>query len=87
MFKYCALCMDCQLWNINIYQFNDILFRKLFSMEIPNEVTSCRDIHCENEEHKKQIDSFITDLLENVSDTGYETLPVSQPVKENTKNV
>ena len=68
-------------------EFNDILFRKLFSMEIPNEVTSCRDIHCENEEHKKQIDSFINDILENVSDSGYETLPLSQPVKENTKNV
>ena len=68
-------------------EFNDILFRKLFSMEIQTEVNSCRDIHCENEEHKKQIDSFITDILENVSDSGYETLPLSHPVKENTKNV
>ena len=63
-------------------EFNDVLFRKLFNMNIPSEVVECTNIHCENNEHKDKIDSYIGELLQFVNDSGIETLPVPQPSKK-----
>ena len=58
-------------------EYNDVLFRKLSSIKIPDEVGTCNDIHCDNDDHIKKIYSFISDILENVTESGFETLPVS----------
>ena len=60
-------------------EFNDILFRKLSSMNIPEELTKCSNVHCDDASHKKAIDSYIEELLANVNESGFETLPISKP--------
>ena len=60
-------------------EFNDFVFRKLSAMEIPSELTDCRNVHCENPEHKMKIDGFVEEVLKNISDSGFETLPLSKP--------
>ena len=68
-------------------EFNDIMFRKLSAMHIPDEVMDCRDIHCDKKEHRTRIDSYISDILESVVESGFETLPVieNKPKKEKAK--
>ena len=41
-------------------EYNDVLFRKLVSMDIPASVTMCHDVNCYDEDHKKEIDAFVT---------------------------
>ena len=60
-------------------EFNDILFRKLIRMEIPESIKVCSDIKCSDEHHKEEIDTFVKELLENVSESGHETLPIVTP--------
>ena len=60
-------------------EFNDVIFRKLSSMEIPREVLDCRNVHCDVPEHKAKIDLFVEEMLKNISDSGFETLPISNP--------
>ena len=66
-------------------EFNDILFRKLLSMDIPESVKTCNDVKCDNDNHKKEVDSFVIELLENVSRSGHETLPIITPKKKKNK--
>ena len=60
-------------------EFNDILFRKLSALNIPVEVTECRNVHCKDVTHRNKIDSCIEEILKSVSDSGFETIPVSKP--------
>ena len=65
-------------------EFNDVLFRKLLSMDVPASVSMCTDVKCNDENHKKEIDCFVTKLLENISESGHETIPLVDP-NRNTK--
>ena len=68
-------------------EYNDVLFRKLSSMRIPTEVSECTDVHCQNVIHREKIDECIEELLKNVSDSGFETLPVSNPKPKRVKTL
>ena len=60
-------------------EFNDVLFRKLSTMSIPVELTECSNVHCDDINHKNANDSYIEELLVNVNESGFETLPISKP--------
>ena len=63
-------------------EYNDVLFRRLLRMEIPESVRLCSDVHCKDENHKKDIDKYVEDILTNVSESGHETLPIVAPKKK-----
>jgi hypothetical protein len=54
-------------------------------MDIPESVKTCNDVKCDNDNHKKEVDSFVIELLENVSRSGHETLPIITPKKKKNK--
>ena len=39
-------------------EFNDLLFRELMSLSIPDEAITCRDVHCKNRKHIDDIDRY-----------------------------
>ena len=41
-------------------EYEDILFRNLNSMNIPESVTTCSDVKCNDDNHKKQIDEYVS---------------------------
>ena len=60
-------------------EYNDVLFRRLLRMEIPESVRLCSDVHCKDDNHKNDIDKYVEDILTNVSESGHETLPIVAP--------
>ena len=67
-------------------EFNDLAFRKLSNMKVPVDAFACRNIHCEDPEHKLQIDTFVEEILELLNEAGQEALPLSKPsLKGNSK--
>ena len=56
-------------------------------MEIPRDILECSDVHCEVTEHIAKLDLFVEELLQSLCDSGFETLPLSNPQKrvENRK--
>ena len=71
-------------------EYNDILFRRLLQMEIPESVKVCNDVNCNDEKHKSDIDNYVEDILVNISESGHETLPVTvhkKKVKHQKKTV
>ena len=64
-------------------EYNDVLFRKLLNMEIPESITACNNVKCNDLHHKEEIDCYVIKLLESISDSGHETLPISVPKGNN----
>ena len=62
--------------------YNDVLFRKLITMDVPASVSSCHDVHCNDSNHRTEVDAFVLELLENVSHSGHETIPLVAPKKK-----
>ena len=60
-------------------EYEDILFRKLATLHVPQGVSECSNVHCDDPLHKAEIDSYIEELLKNVNDSGFEALPISKP--------
>ena len=60
-------------------EFQDALFRKLVEMNPPDAVINCSDVNCNDENHKCEIDTFVIELLENITDSGKETIPYDPP--------
>ena len=48
-------------------------------MQAPVDAFACRNIHCEDPEHKLQIDTFVEEILELLNEAGLEALPHSKP--------
>ena len=63
---------------------NDVLFEKLFHLHIPSEAINCRDINCNNHDHKGEIDSYVFEILEAVSNSGNITIPTGTPCRSKT---
>ena len=53
-----------------------VLENKLKNLEIPDEVTNCRDVKCQNEEHILAIDSYVDKFFDTIEETAKETLPI-----------
>ena len=66
--------------------YNDSLFRKLTNMYVPDCVINCKDVHCQNENHKAEIDIYVNSLMSNISESGHETIPVKQHKPVNNSN-
>ena len=70
--------------------YNDALFRKLNTMEVPESIVSCRNVNCNDQNHKLEIDEYVHNLMTHISDSGHETIPIkeSKPIKNKaTKNI
>ena len=59
-------------------------------MYIPDGVVACRDVQCKDPAHRLEIDRYVVELLNNISESGHETIPVkeSKPTKnDNSKSI
>ena len=48
---------------------------------MPESLSSCHDVHCDNPGHSEDADNVIVDILECVEKTAYDSLPVPLPPK------
>ena len=67
-------------------EFNDILFRKLMMLQIPDCVEGCRNLKCTEQSHTLEIDQYVKDLLFEIVEAGDSSIPKSKPKSENQKN-
>ena len=58
---------------------------KLDHLEIPDNVRTCRDVHCKDINHNNSIDIYVTQILNLVEEQAKEALPVIQPKSDNQK--
>ena len=54
----------------------------LSSINLPESLTSCRDVHCSNPSHSDDADKAIIDILECIEKTSFDCLPVPLPSKK-----
>ena len=57
--------------------FKDSLNDYLGRVEVPESITSCRDVHCRNKEHQNDVDNYIIDVLGSIEERAFENLPVT----------
>ena len=57
--------------------FKDSLDDYLNCIEVPESITSCRDVHCRKKEHHNDIDNYIIDVLGSIEEKAFENLPVT----------
>ena len=62
-------------------EYNDVLFQKLLNMNVPSDLLNCTDVNCNNPFHKEEIDLYVKEILEAVSDSGHQTIPSSSKSK------
>ena len=66
-------------------EFKRSLNSKLASLKIPEDIISCKDVHCTNEVHLQHLDIFMASILEIVEFAAFDTLPVAVPSAQQTK--
>ena len=66
--------------------YNDNLFRRLMKLESPESVNCCNDIKCKTDAHKKDLDKYVTDVMESINQSGFETIPKVAPKKKSLKS-
>ena len=68
--------------------FNDILFRKLMMLKIPECVEGCKNLKCTEQSHTQEIDAYVKELLYEIIESGDLSIPKSKPVvpDKNNKN-
>ena len=59
-------------------EYEDVLFRKLNYMEVPDCLTGCEDPNCQNSDHIDDIDKYVTNLLSSINDSAKETIPAEE---------
>ena len=67
--------------------YNDVLFQKLLGIYVPSEAIGCRDVNCNDIKHKDDIDSYVSDILGAVSESGKFTIPTGKPGSSNGDNI
>ena len=55
-------------------------------MHVPECVVICRNVSCKDPKHKIEIDSYVTNILSNISESGHETIPMKEPKPMKNKN-
>ena len=65
--------------------YKHLLSMKLDHLEIPDNVRTCRDVHCKDINHNNSIDIYVTQILNLVEEQAKEALPVIQPKSDNQK--
>ena len=64
-------------------EYNDILFRKLNNVKLPDALAHCQDVNCKEAVHSKAIDEYCPNLLECISESGHLTIPQYEPNDKN----
>ena len=57
-------------------KFRALLEDRVSSLIVPESLSSCRDVHCQDPSHIKDLDNFTLDLLETMQDVAEESLPL-----------
>ena len=55
-------------WFQEFWAANILPALKLMTMEIPESVIHCTDLHCKNDNHKTDIDNYVQNFLYNISE-------------------
>ena len=66
--------------------YKHLLSMKLDHLEIPDNVRTCRDVHCKDINHNNSIDIYVTQILNLVEEQAKEALPVIQPKSDNQRS-
>ena len=53
---------------------------------IPDSAISCKDVKCNDPNHREEIDNYVTALLNAVSESGKETIPANAKTNKNNNN-
>ena len=56
-------------------EFNDLMFRGLMSLSVPDEAITCKDVHCKDNKHRDDIDKYVKEILDTVNECGKESIP------------
>ena len=65
-------------------EYEDKLFRKLNTMHVPEAIINCKNVHCEDTNHRLELDSYVVELMSYISESGHDAIPVkeSKPAKK-----
>ena len=67
-------------------EYNDILFRKLNDLKLPDSLAHCQDVNCQNVNHRKTVDEHCLNILESICESGHSTLPQYNPENNASKH-
>ena len=57
-------------------RYKALLNDRISMLEVPESLSACRDVHCHDPAHIRELDNFTMDLLENIQDVAEQSLPV-----------
>ena len=63
------------------------LDQRLKCSDVPDEVTSCNDVHCKNVNHKATCDDYVLNILNIMEQTARDTLPIPKPRETSHKSI
>ena len=65
-------------------EYEDKLFRKLNTLHVPEAIINCKNVHCEDTNHRLELDSYVVELMSFISESGHDAIPVkeSKPAKK-----
>ena len=65
--------------------YNDVAFRKLLNINIPQSLSTCTNPKCEDENHLSEADSYMKAVLDNIAVAAEETIPKTKSKPNCTK--
>jgi hypothetical protein len=68
-------------------EYKSMLEERLASISAPESVLSCMDVHCQNSQHKEDLDQLTIKVLETVQAVAEESLPVPPSSRKNGKKI
>ena len=57
-------------------EYNDVIFRRLLNRKVPGSVENCTDVTCKDSNHIRYLDDYVQDILTDISDSGFDTIPI-----------
>ena len=66
-------------------EFNDVVFRKLRTLNVDHQVISCTNPHCVDPSHLEKIDFSASDLLKLIDDAAFKFVPVTKLKAKTTR--
>ena len=68
----------------NKLEYEDVLFRKLLTMDVPDCLQLCSNQKCQDEQHIAAIDDYAKEILANISESASEAIPIKE-IQNNKK--
>ena len=66
-------------------EYNDILFRQLMNTNVPETISACRNVQCTDPSHTAEIDHYMKNILEDISQAAEDTIPMKHFKPRNIK--